>query len=354
MGMGRPRSFVCAIAALALLGVAAPTAPAVAAKGKGKQHHRVYKFGTRTLGPGVRGKDVRFLQRALSRLGVATSIDGAYGKGTMRSVKAFEAQRGWAVNGVVSKKDAKKIKKLLSRGTATTTGSTYFVQGWASPTVTLTSRKAGTAKVKVVDGGGNLVQTLDVDFAGAESKSVGWSGLAASGGAAPEGTYQLKLDPGTAGATVAGGQTELFGMYLHAFPVPGTHNFGGSGSRFGAPRSGHIHQGQDVAAACGEPLVVTETGQVKVNAYQASGAGYYVVIHGALTGSDSVYMHLRAASTAPVGSTVYAGQVIGNVGNTGASQGCHLHFERWSAPGWYAGGAAYDPLPELQYWDTYS
>jgi hypothetical protein len=32
----------------------------------------------------------------------------------------------------------------------------------------------------------------------------------------------------------------------------------------------------------------------------------------------------------------------------------HLQFERWSPPGWFVGGAAYDPLPELQYWDSYS
>jgi murein DD-endopeptidase MepM/ murein hydrolase activator NlpD len=351
MGMGRPRSFACALAALALFAVAAPPAPAAAAK-KGK-HHRVFKFGTRPLGPGTRGKDVRFLQRALTRLGVATGIDGAYGKGTMKSVKAFEAQRGWPVDGRVSKKDAKRILKLLAKGT--TTSGAYFVQGYTSPSLNLTSRKAGTATVKVQDASGQPIVSVPLDFGGAESKSVTWSGTLSTGAPASDGTYQLKLaDTGTTGASVTGGQTEPFGMYLHAFPVPGTHNFGGAGSRFGAPRSGHIHQGQDVAASCGESLVAAETGQLKVNAYQASGAGYYVVIHGALTGTDFVYMHLRAASPIAAGSVVAAGQLVGNVGDTGDAQGCHLHFERWSAPGWYAGGAAYDPLPELQYWDSYS
>jgi peptidoglycan hydrolase-like protein with peptidoglycan-binding domain len=345
----------CALAALALIAVSAPAAPAVAAKGKAKtKHHRVFKFGSRALGPGARGKDVRILQRALTRLGVATPTDGAYGKGTMQSVKTFEAVRGWPIDGIVSKKDAKRIEKLLAKAVVPTSG-TYFVQGYYSPTMTLASRKAGSAKVKAVDLGGNVVQTLDIDFSGAESKSVAWNGMTASAGIAPEGNYELKLgDPGTSGATVTGGQTEAFAMYLHAFPLPGAHSFGGPGSRFGAPRAGHVHQGQDIAAACGEPEVVSETGQVRVNAYQASGAGYYVVIHGSLTGTDYVYMHLRAASTAPVGYTASAGQVIGNVGATGDAEGCHLHFERWSAPGWFVGGAAYDPLPELQYWDSYS
>jgi murein DD-endopeptidase MepM/ murein hydrolase activator NlpD len=143
-------------------------------------------------------------------------------------------------------------------------------------------------------------------------------------------------------------------MHLHQFPVPGPHTYGGPDSRFGAPRSGHTHQGQDVAASCGSKLYVVETGSVRVNAYQASGAGYYVVLHGNLTGTDFVYMHLTAPSWAPVGTGVTAGQQIGKVGDTGDAQGCHLHFERWSVPGWYVGGAAYDPLPELQYWDSYS
>ena len=349
MGMGRPRSFACALVALALVAVAVPATPADAAKAK---HHRVFAFGTRPLGPGARGKDVRYLQRALTRLGVATPVDGAYGKGTMKSVKAFEAARGWPVDGVISKKDAKRIKKILAKSRVT---GGYFVEGYLQPSLNLTSRKAGTAKIKILDSAGELVNSISVDFGGAESKSVAWNGTLSTGAAASDGTYEMKLaDTGTTGATVTGGQTQPFALHLREFPVPGPHNFGGVDSRFGAPRAGHTHQGQDVAAACGEKLYVSETGELKVNAYQASGAGYYVVIHGALSGTDFVYMHLQAASWAPVGSSVYAGQQIGKVGDTGDAQGCHLHFERWSAPGWYVGGAPYDPLPELQYWDSYS
>jgi peptidoglycan hydrolase-like protein with peptidoglycan-binding domain len=349
MGMGRPRSFACALVALASLAVVAPAIPA-SAKPTGK-HHRTFRFGTRSLAPGTKGKDVRYLQRALSRLGVATSVDGVFGKGTFKSVETFEGQHGWPVNGVISKKDAKRIKKLLTRRRVS---GGYFVEGYVSPTLNLTSRKAGAAKVKVLDASGNLVEAIPVTFGGAESKGVAWNGTT-SAGIVPDGTYLLKLaDPGTAGASVAGGQTQPFEMHLHAFPVPGPHTFGGPDSRFGAPRAGHIHQGQDIPAACGEREMVDETGQVRVNAYQADGAGYYVVLHGVITGTDSVYMHLKAPSWAPVGTSVYAGQQIGKVGETGDAEGCHLHFERWSAPGWYVGGAAYDPLPELSYWDSYS
>jgi len=350
MGMGRPRSIACAVLALAVVTVTAPAVPA-AASPKGKHHH-VFHFGTRPLARGAKGKDVRYLQRALSRLGVATSIDGVFGKGTFKSVEAFEQAHGWPVNGVVSKKDAKRIKKILAKRRVS---GAYFIQGYTLPTLQLSSRKAGGAKVKVIDANGNLVQTIPVDFDRAQSKSVAWDGMQSGGGVGGDGTYQLKLaDASTAGATVTGGQTQPFAMHLHQFPVPGPHTYGGPDSRFGAPRSGHTHQGQDLPAACGEKLYVFEKGQVSVNAYQAGGAGYYVVIHGLLTGTDAVYMHLKAPSWAPVGTGVTAGQQIGKVGDTGDAQGCHLHFERWSVPGWFVGGAAYDPLPELQYWDSYS
>jgi murein DD-endopeptidase MepM/ murein hydrolase activator NlpD len=348
MNIPRPRSFACIVAALALVAVAAPAAPASASP-KGKHH--IFRFGTRPLVKGAKGKDVRYLQRALSRLGVATSVDGVFGKGTLRSVEAFEQQHAWPVNGIISRKDAKRIKKLLTNRRVT---GGYFVEGYANPTLNLASRKAGTAKVKVLNATGGVVAASVVSFGGAQSEAVPWNGTLASG-IAPDGTYELRLaDPGTAKASVTGGQTQPFAMHLHQFPVPGPHTYGGPDGRFGAPRSGHIHQGQDLPAACGEKLYVFEKGQVRVNAYQAGGAGYYVVIHGLLTGTDAVYMHLRVPSWAPVGTDVTAGQQIGKVGDTGDAQGCHLHFERWSPPGWFVGGAAYDPLPELQYWDSYS
>jgi murein DD-endopeptidase MepM/ murein hydrolase activator NlpD len=347
LGKGRPRTLVCVLVALLLAAALTQASPAAAKK----RHTRVFAFGTRALHAGSKGKDVRYLQRALTRLGIATAVDGAFGKGTMRSVKALERQRGWPVDGVVTKKDAKRIKKMLRKRRAT---GGYFIVGYTRPGLTLTSRRAGSATVKVVDVNASAVQTIPVSFGGAETQTVTWDGLVPSGVAA-DGTYLLKLaDPGTAKATVTGGQTQPFGMHLHQFPVPGPHTYGGPDARFGAPRSGHTHQGQDLPAACGEKLYVFESGQVKVNAYQASGAGYYVVIHGGLTNTDAVYMHLKVASWAPAGTNVYAGQQIGKVGATGDAEGCHLHFERWSAPGWYVGGAPYDPLPELQYWDSYS
>ena len=76
-------------------------------------------------------------------------------------------------------------------------------------------------------------------------------------------------------------------------------------------------------------------------------AGRYVVLHDAHSGADYVYMHLSAVNVA-TGDRVAGGEKVGEVGETGDATACHLHFEEWTAPGWYAGGHAKDPLPFLR------
>jgi len=135
------------------------------------------------------------------------------------------------------------------------------------------------------------------------------------------------------------------------FPIQGPHTLVQGGGRFGAPRGGYSHQGQDVAAACGTPLIASRGGTVKFAGFQ-SRAGNYLVLDADKTGRDLVYMHLRDAALVAKGDHVATGQPLGFVGDTGDAEGCHLHFELWSAPGWYTGGAPIDPLPSLQRWDA--
>jgi murein DD-endopeptidase MepM/ murein hydrolase activator NlpD len=137
----------------------------------------------------------------------------------------------------------------------------------------------------------------------------------------------------------------------HRFPVAGPFDLGGAGARFGAPRSGHTHQGQDISAAAGTPVVAPWVGIVEWVRFQRRGAGWYVVLDGDDEDRDYVFMHLRRGSIAVVpGQHVNAGDQLGQVGSTGDSSGPHLHFEIWVG-GWYAsGGAPIDPLPSLQAW----
>jgi murein DD-endopeptidase MepM/ murein hydrolase activator NlpD len=135
------------------------------------------------------------------------------------------------------------------------------------------------------------------------------------------------------------------------FPVQGAYSFGGAAARFGAGRTGHTHQGQDIIAAEGTPVVTPVAGIVHWRAFQAGGAGYYVVIRGD-DGRDYAFMHFQEGSTLVAkGQRVAAGQRIASVGNTGDSQGAHLHFEIWP-DGWYATADSHpiDPLPQLLAW----
>jgi murein DD-endopeptidase MepM/ murein hydrolase activator NlpD len=136
----------------------------------------------------------------------------------------------------------------------------------------------------------------------------------------------------------------------HEFPIRGPHYFGEFAARFGGGRG---HQGQDVFAACGTPLVAARGGVVKFKQYH-SRAGHYIVIDGERTGTDYAYMHLRDAALVDEGDRVHTGQLIGFVGQTGRASGCHLHLELWKAPGWYDGGSPFDPLPSLLAWDKTS
>jgi murein DD-endopeptidase MepM/ murein hydrolase activator NlpD len=135
------------------------------------------------------------------------------------------------------------------------------------------------------------------------------------------------------------------------FPVQGPWTWGGEDSHFGASRGDHIHQGQDISAAEGTPLISPVAGSVFFRDYQESGAGYYLVIRGE-DGRDYVFMHLlKGSQLVAKGDVVGKGQQIAQVGNTGRSSGAHLHFEIWP-DGWYSSTTSkpIDPRPELEAW----
>ena len=129
------------------------------------------------------------------------------------------------------------------------------------------------------------------------------------------------------------------------FPIQGKYRWGTEVNHFGGGRG---HKGEDVFAKCGTPLVAALSGVVTFKRFQDR-AGNYVVIQ-ADDGTAQAYMHMLAPATVDKGDRVEAGQPIGQVGETGRASGCHLHFELWTAPGWYEGGEPIDPLPALKRW----
>ena len=88
-----------------------------------------------------------------------------------------------------------------------------------------------------------------------------------------------------------------------------------------------LHDGTDFGAGCGTPIHAAAAGTV-IARYYNSGYGNRVIIDNgwhAGAGIGTAYNHLSRYSTY-VGQRVQRGDVIGYVGTTGYSTGCHLHF----------------------------
>lgn len=126
--------------------------------------------------------------------------------------------------------------------------------------------------------------------------------------------------------------TTSVGLSL-AWPVVGVVS-----SPFG-PRGTRQHDGIDIPAASGTPIVAAAGGRV-VSAGEMQGYGLTVLIeHDA--GVRTLYAHQSRLAVSPE-QVVAAGEVIGYVGHTGVSDGDHLHFELRGSD-----GVAIDPLRSL-------
>jgi murein DD-endopeptidase MepM/ murein hydrolase activator NlpD len=100
-----------------------------------------------------------------------------------------------------------------------------------------------------------------------------------------------------------------------------------------------LHDGTDFGAACGTPIRAADSGRV-LSAYYSTGYGNQVLIdHGIERGVSlsTSYNHLSRYAVSS-GEHVSRGEIIGFVGSTGYSTGCHLHFMV------YENGGTVDPM----------
>jgi len=105
-------------------------------------------------------------------------------------------------------------------------------------------------------------------------------------------------------------------------------------------RWGRIHQGIDIAAPIGTPILAAASGVVEYSQWHDGGYGNMIDIRHA-DGTITRYAHMNALYVKE-GQTVSQGQTIGEMGSTGFSTGPHLHFE--IRPN---GGSAIDPMTFL-------
>lgn len=128
--------------------------------------------------------------------------------------------------------------------------------------------------------------------------------------------YQPSIPPpvtssdGRLGSPVDGTVTSAYGMRWH--PVL---------------QKWMLHDGLDIAAACGTPVYAAADGQIIRAGWNSSGWGNQILVdHGIRRGVDLVTSYNHLSRIARFSGPVRRGQIIGYVGTTGYSTGCHLHF----------------------------
>lgn len=171
-----------------------------------------------------------------------------------------------------------------------------------------------------------------------------WDGRTQGARLAPSGRYEVLLGK-VGGPFLSLGRIR---MHSHRFPVHGPHGTRGYVGEFGAPRNGgRTHEGFDVTAACGTPLVAVRAGRIVAKGYDPNLHGNYVVLKGEGERRTYKYSHLLRPAPARKGQKVRAGRRLGSVGQTGnaASTPCHLHIEIRSR------GRLLNPRPLLRSWE---
>jgi murein DD-endopeptidase MepM/ murein hydrolase activator NlpD len=170
-------------------------------------------------------------------------------------------------------------------------------------------------------------RALTISFAQAQDVLAGLEGKLT-----PDEIAQLFRMSGPAGAGLR--------IPLDACPVKGLHFVNND---FGAPRDGGTrkHQGNDIMAAMGTPIVAPLSGTITLLQY--GGNGGLATFEKAVGGVEFYFAHEQEIGVTQ-GQDVKSGDVIGFVGNTGNAAGGapHLHFEIHPA-----GGPAIDPYPSL-------
>lgn len=136
-------------------------------------------------------------------------------------------------------------------------------------------------------------------------------------------------------------ETEEFGLGLAVFPVDEVRK--PFWDDWGQPRSGgRTHVGTDVLAQIGVPLRAIEDGEVEtITSGGAGGNGIFMIGE---SGARWFYAHMDEVGDLAPGDPIFAGQIVGTIGDTGNARGApHLHMQ-WAPTG---GSNWENPFPML-------
>lgn len=197
------------------------------------------------------------------------------------------------------------------------------------PTVSDESATAKVAKASAVNAAIDVDAPPEPEPAVVEQPEGGEEGQEGQEGTgAADGSSDLQADAPAAGSSgyirpVDAPLTSGYGSRTH--PVLGTTK---------------VHEGVDLGASCGTPVKAAADGKVVAAEFNSASGNRVKVDHG--NGVITGYYHLQGFNTS-VGAEVSQGDVVGTVGSTGRSTGCHLHYAKMDQAGNYS-----DPSSLLQ------
>lgn len=181
-----------------------------------------------------------------------------------------------------------------------------------------------TSPVMATDVGpsGSVSAAAQPDVTAAAGAKVDFSRTAVTTKGDPDGKLKQLLSAQSVGSITRAASAGTLGAPLDVMIASSPFGYRVSPITGGA---GEFHRGQDYAAQCGTAVHAAASGTVTFSGWHPYGGGNRIVIdHG--NGLETTYNHLSSSSV-HVGQKVSRGDLIAMSGTTGASTGCHLHFE---------------------------